>query len=233
MISVRLLHELQAVDHELDRRHARLAEIDARLGDDTALAGLRGESADLGASIDQTGAVQRELESAAASFSDRIGQAEARLYGGTVTSPRELSDLQADVEYLKRRRSEQEERLLTVIEEVEGLQSNLRGVDSQLQREERAWEAEQASMVQEQQKLNGEVKQFSVTRAGMAKRVPALDLALYERVRRVHEGRAVAQVQQGRCEACHIALPTRQLQAVRTSSAPVRCASCGLILLAD
>ena len=233
MSSVRLLNELQAVDQELDRRHQRLVEIGVRLGDDTALAGLRGQSTDLSASIERTGADQGELESATASFSDRIGQAEAKLYGGTVKSPRELSDLQADVEYLKRRRSEQEESLLTVLEEVEGLQSNLRAVDSQLQEEEQTWEAERSAMAQEQQTLNGEVKRLSATRAGMAQQVPAADLSLYEQVRRAHGGHAVAQVQQGRCEACRIALATRQLQAVRTSSVPVRCASCGLILLAD
>ena len=232
MSSVQMLYELQAVDRELDLRHERLSEISALLGDDTALVSLRERAAELQSRLDEVIARQQEIDAAVTSFTEKIDQAEAKLYGGTVKSPRELSDLQADVDYLKRRRSEQEEILLTVLDDVESLQSGLQTLNAELEELQRAWEADQSAMAQEQEKLNSEVEQFTATRSGMTPKVPPADLSLYEQVRRIHGGRTVALVHQGRCEACHVTLATRQFQQVHTSGSPVRCSSCGLILLA-
>ncbi len=233
MTLLQQLYELQAVDRDLDHRGGRLSDIASRLGDDRALAELREQVSQLQEEEHRVAVAQRELEDAVDSYTEKITQAESKLYGGTVTSPRELSDLQADVTQLKRRRAEQEERLMAVLEEVEGLQAQLRELSSRLRDDEQEWRAQQEAMAQEQRTLQSEVKNLSGKRASMAQQVPPKDLGLYEQVRRGHGGEAVARVRQGRCEACRIALPTRELQRVRTATSAVRCSSCGRILLVE
>ena len=67
----------------------------------------------------------------------------------------------------------------------------------------------------------------------MASRVPPADLALYTQVRKRHAGHAVAIMRDGSCVSCRVALPNKLATDVRAAKTPVRCPSCGLIMLAE
>jgi predicted nucleic acid-binding Zn-ribbon protein len=233
MPSIKQLYDLQTVDLELDARSRRLADIAVRLGDESELMPLRAAATSSAKAVDEAASGQAELDLAITGFTAKIEAAEAKLYGGKVTLVRELQDLQADVDMIKRQRGDQEDKLLVMLERSELAQASLDKAAGILASAESSWQTDQASMAEEQKVLKTEVAEFQAERDKRAGGVPAPDLTTYEKVRKQHAGRAVARMRNDTCESCRVGLPNREVHSVKTSATPVRCPSCGLILLAD
>ncbi len=233
MAAIKQLYDLQAVDLELDVRHVRLAEIGAALGDDSALKPVRGEVARRKTVAQKTTGDQTNLDAIIGGYEAKIAQAEARLYSGTVTQSRELEDLQADIAMLKRQRGEQEDLLLAVLDEVDQAQKSYTDGAKVLAKREKAWLAEQEAMTEEGARLESELPGLQADRDARALGVPPLELALYEQVRKNHQGKAVALLHGSTCDGCRMGIPNRLAQDARSSEKPVRCSNCGLILLVD
>ena len=233
MSSVRQLLDLQTIDLDLAKRHQRLGEIRERLGNEGELPTLRTRVGELGTSAEGIAARQSELDSAIADLSGRIATVESKMYGGAVTSSRELTDLQADAAMIGRRRSESEDVLLAVLVELDEAQSELAETSERLARSETEWLEDQERLGEERPVLEGEVAALDEKRAAQAATVPPPDLATYERVRKTHAGRAVAHMRNATCTSCRVGVPNKVAQTVRTGASPVRCPNCGLLLLAD
>jgi predicted nucleic acid-binding Zn-ribbon protein len=229
--AVRELLELQAIDVELAAGRRRLQEISAALADDAQVRALRAEAVRLTRGAEGVGERQKAQDEAIASLTARIEAAESRLFGGTVTNPRELTDLQEDIAMLQRQRSEHEDVLLGVLEEVDVAQASRRRAVHAYQRAKGERETLTAALKDEQTALQATVAEREAARAACTGAIPPAELGLYEHVRKANGVRGAARMRNGTCEACRVGLPTRQAQEVRTSASPVRCPSCGLILL--
>ncbi|MDE2838812.1 MAG: C4-type zinc ribbon domain-containing protein [Chloroflexota bacterium] len=232
MPATRELLELQSVDGELAVHHARLSEIAPLLGDDSAIRALTRRLASEQAEVDSALGRQQEFDSVIAGFTERVDAAEGRLYSGVVVNPRELQDLQADVNMLKRQRGQQEDALLEVMVELDTARGKRDASAKELEELETSWSAEQESLSQEQRRLQAEVADLEGQRASVVGRIPPPETALYEQVRRNHP-HPVAQMHNNACNACRVGVPMRTAQEVRTSQAPVRCPNCGRILLPE
>ena len=232
MPATRELLALQSADGDLAVRHARLSEIAPLLGDDSALQALARRLASEQSEVDAALPRQQELDSVIGGFTERVDAAEARLYSGVIVNPRELQDLQADVNMLKRQRGHEEDALLEVMVELDTARGQRDASAKELESLKTSWEAEQRSLTEEQQRLQAETADLERRRADAVGRIPPSEVALYERVRRNHVG-PVAQMHNNACNACRVGVPMRTAQEVRTSSAPVRCPHCGRILLPE
>ncbi|MBM3941235.1 MAG: hypothetical protein FJ318_10250 [SAR202 cluster bacterium] len=233
MPDIRTLYDLQAIDLELDRRRKRLAEIGKALGNEQPLAPFRAAASQAKQQLAQAEARQRNLDHEIAEFSERMKQAEQKLYSGAVTASKELLSLQADVEQVGRQRGEREEQLIGVLDEVEAARKHHAEAAERLARAEQAWRGAQDEMTRERAVLDAEVPQLTAQRQERAGQVSPTDLNIYDQVRKTHGGRAVARVRNGVCESCRMSLPTSRVQTLRTTAAPVRCPNCGLVLFAD
>ena len=233
MSSVRQLLDLQAIDLDLAKRNDRLGVIGEALGNEGELPALRVRVGELGTSAESIAGRQTELDSAIADLSGRIKTVESKMYSGTVTSSRELTDLQADADMIGRRRSESEDVLLGVLVELDEAESDLTETTERLARSEDEWLADQEHLAEERTVLQEEVAALDEKRAAQAATVPPPDLAVYERVRKTHAGHAVAHMRNATCASCQVEVPNKIAQTVRTSATPVPCPNCGLLLLAD
>ena len=232
MAAIKQLYELQTVDLEIDWHRARLGEIASALGDDSALAPLRASATEGKSAVQSETVRQNALDTIVSGYDDKIKGVEGKLYSGTVTLARELQDLQADIDMIKRQRAGQEDQLLEVLEALESAQKTSGAAAVALANAEAAWAADQQAMTVEQAVLDGEVTDLSGSRDARAAAIPAPDVALYERTRRARKGKAVARLLVDTCEACRTSIPTRTVQQARTSTEPIKCPHCGLILLA-
>jgi predicted nucleic acid-binding Zn-ribbon protein len=227
------LFALQEVDLALDRARARLQEIEEGIQETEELIEarqLRDEKAEVVAGFR---ARQRELEWEVDEVRAKASEMEAKLYGGTVRNPKELSDLDADVRALKGQASRREDVLLSLMEEVEAAEAELGSVEADCSRIEAEWEANRESMLREKADIEPEVERLEAQRAAQIAGIDRATIGLYQMLRERRGGHAVARVERGMCQGCRITLPMSVLQKTRTGAGLVQCVSCERILLVN
>jgi predicted nucleic acid-binding Zn-ribbon protein len=227
------LYNLQAIDLVIDRNNNRLQVIATILGDDKSLRALRDMIEILKDKEGKASAHQEDLDLEHESIIQHIKKVETKLYGGTVSNPRELTDLGADLRQLSRQRTQQEEQLLDALGEVESLREELKTNRTIFGEQEIVWNRDQLAMENEIAEIDSDVAGLAVQRSIITDNLPPTELALYEQVRRGHSGKAIARVLRDACEGCRIGLPNRQLQEARSGLTFPRCPNCGLILLLE
>jgi len=233
---LRLL-ELADIDAELGRaehrrrglpEHAELARLEVRDSElrDT-IAALTARSSDL----------KREQAKAEADVEQvraRIDRDRSRLDGGMVSSPRELENLQSEVQSLQRRQSDLEEIVLDVMERRETTQVTL----DEATAERKELETEQANVTAARDAAVAELDERSAKagdrRIEVVGSVPAELLELYDKLRVQHGGGVgAAALRQRRCQGCNLALNTVDLNTIRAApdDEVLRCEECRRILV--
>jgi uncharacterized protein len=229
------LLELQKVDSRIDRLDHRLRN----LPEAAELEQLEGRRSELAASIAEAQAVvgeharrQTRLEGEIDAIATKVKQEDMRLYGGTVTNPRELSSLQAEIEALRRRQTTLEDEDLEVLEARETAEKRLRG----LEEEALVLDSSIGEVTGRRDVAVAEInRDLGSARAERETWLPNFDadlLALYERLRKqMLGGVAAAALIDGTCQGCHMRLPSQEYERVRDATGLVRCDECGRILV--
>ncbi|HEU5034515.1 MAG TPA: hypothetical protein VFT62_07135, partial [Mycobacteriales bacterium] len=214
---LRLL-DLQALDSSLDRlahRRRTLPELEEieqlgerarRLADDIVL--LETEDSDLAR---EQAKVDGDVEQVRA----RMARDQQRLDAGQVGSPRELENLQSEIESLHRRQSDLEDVELEVMEKRERVQQRL----DELRRERQ--EVVAGATAAEQRRdgawadIDAETAKASEERRDLAAALSVELVELYEKIRTSSAGIGAAALHRGRCEGCHLQLNTTDLNRIR------------------
>lgn len=226
------LYRLQRLDLAIDQARSRLAEIEAELTNHSAAERARHEAAEKEAALRQASQAARAAEDAVATQRAKVEAIEQRLYGGSVNNPKELQELQAEAEALRRHLTRLEDEALEAMMRLEQAEQEAR--EAQARRElSEADDAGRARNLQgERQSLLAALQQRSEEREVEAVSVRAEDLELYQTLRRGPGSLAVAEMLDGSCTACGVGLSASAVQQVRSGSVLVRCRQCGRILYA-
>ncbi|MBN1219093.1 MAG: hypothetical protein JXM69_09195 [Anaerolineae bacterium] len=230
MSRVQRLYRLQSLDSELDKTKQRLADIAARLGESNALkeAGQATKIADQ--NLHKIRTKMRDLDLEVKSLSQKITQQEKLLYGGRNLSAKEASNLQDEVESLKRRRSQREELLLEAMVEAETAEAQLAQAQTALSSIQAEWTVDQEELVKTQSELEAKVADLLEQRPGLVSGVEVDDLEEYEDIRPLKGGIAVALVKDGACQGCGMAPSRSKIQRARAGQELTYCGGCGRIL---
>jgi len=227
------LAELDAELGRLDHRrrglpeHAELSQLEQRDRE------LRDEIAALEAT---EGDLKRELGKAEADVEQvraRITRDRTRLDAGQVSSPKELENLQSEVESLLRRQSDLEDVELEVMERRETTQARL----SEATGDRAKVEADIQSVTARRDEILADLAEQSGKaadqRAAVAAEEPADLIDLYEKLRVQHGGVGAAALRRGQCQGCHLTLNTVDLNAIRAAAPDevLRCEECRRILV--
>jgi predicted nucleic acid-binding Zn-ribbon protein len=176
---------------------------------------------------------QKTAEWAADDIGAKVAKEEKKLYEGSVKNPRELMGLQQEVDLVKQKRAAQEEQLLAIMLDVDAAQLEFDRSSSELKDLQGRWEAEQKELSAEQSKLEASLAALQEKRNRALEHIDHAGIRLYEGLRQAKQGRAVAKVEQGRCQGCRISLPVSDQQGVRLGHEVVTCSNCGRILCAS
>lgn len=106
-----LIH-FQEIDLELQRLDQRLAAIQTILQDESELSPARQHAEQAARAAHEANKAQKDIEFELQRVQTDLQQTEQRLYGGSVTQPRQLEDLQAKSQSLRRRVAKLEDDLL-------------------------------------------------------------------------------------------------------------------------
>lgn len=236
MTTLEPLLTLQERDVALDRlRHRRetLAERAAHAEAEARAATVQRELEQVRAARDEILTEERRLDDEAQSLAAQATDAERRLYSGEIASPRELQALQADVEQLRRRQHEIEDRQLATMERREPFDEQVGELERRHHEASAAVLAANDALAAAEAAIDDEL---AVERAGRDDAVAGIDSGLlsdYERRRVKASGVGAARLVGNTCQGCHLTIPATEVDRIR--HAPVGtvayCDNCGCILV--
>jgi predicted nucleic acid-binding Zn-ribbon protein len=232
MTSAADLFALQEIDLKRDTRRALIADIESRLGETEELIAARERLVEATSEVERLRRQQRNLEDAAADLDSRIKPIETKLYGGSVRNPKELSDLQREVELFKARRSKLDDEELSLLDTLEAANAAFNEARADLERVEVEWQQDQEDLRAAKVRAEQESALLEGERSLRTQGMDAPALGLYENLRRIKQGRGVARVERGSCQGCRLTLPTHLVQRLRSGYNLVQCPSCERILAA-
>ena len=222
------LYELQQMDLELQRNQQELNAIENQLTDNKALATAESKLALQKEQLAEAKKGQKSSEWELDDLQEKVNKLNDKLYSGMIKNPKELVNLENEVKSLKSKISRKEDELLELMTQVEEMEAKVKTSIEELERLKQEWQQRQENLEQRKTEVEAELAKLSEARHGLAQQIDSAAVRLYEQIRLIKE-QAVAKVEQGRCQGCHITLPTSQWQKAKAGDL-VQCNSCSRIL---
>jgi len=222
------LYQLQEIDLEIESEEQALSQKVSQLGERQALDSAQGKIASEQQKLDELRHQQRSAEWEVDDILSRIAAAEKQLYGGKITNPKELSGLQHEVNSMKAKSDQLENKALEIIDQVEAAEQSIAAASNDFKKLGDEWHHQQQQLSDEIEKLKSKLADLRQKRQQLSEEIEPQAVELYEKIRQ-QKKQPVAKVEQGICLGCRISLPASELQQAR-SGHPVQCGSCGRIL---
>ena len=222
------LYQLQECDLEIESDEQALRQIASQLGESQAVTEIRQQLEREQQRQEELAHQQHSIEWELDDLNAKLNTAEKELYSGRIRNPKELANLQHEVDLLKDQRGQLEDKVLEIMEKVELTTQGTANLNTRLRSTEAEWQNQQLELSAQLEKLKATVSDLRHKRQLLASAISPQTIEIYQGLRK-QKGVAIAKVEQGICRGCRISLPVSELQQVRGSSL-VRCSSCGRIL---
>ncbi len=179
---------------------------------------------------------ERRLEHEIESVRAKATEVDAKLYSGTISSPRELQALQADLEQLRHHVTRLEDDELEHMAAREAIESELQPVDARLHDLRARVGVLQDAIASAEREIDAEIAQEQQARDALAADVPSRLLGDYEaRRRRSASQQGAARLVGDTCQACRLSIPATEVDQIRHDDTDRvwYCDNCGAILVAS
>jgi predicted nucleic acid-binding Zn-ribbon protein len=226
------LFRLQQIDSEIDRSHARINKIDQLLADDQQ---VRHSQHHLDNAKIERFEAEKSLRLAEQNVKDqrmKIERSQAALYGGKVSNPKELQDLQQESESLKKFLSTLEDQQLEAMLAMDDAEAGYlqaseghSATETQVADQKAELSAEKSELLQDIERQKNELNAASAN-------INSSELRIYETLRQQKNGIAVARVLEKTCGACGSTLSATIFSSAQVPTKITRCSTCGRILYA-
>ena len=179
--------------------------------------------------------LNRELtraEGEVATVRNRAKRDQELIDSGSITNPKQIADLQHEVESLARRQADLEDAELELMEQAEDLTRRINDLAEQSAEVQTELDAISTTEAEILVDIDGERGAVEAQRKATAELVDLELLALYEKIRAT-SGIGAAKLVGGRCEGCHMQLAPSDVRAIESAADDevVRCEECRCILI--
>jgi predicted nucleic acid-binding Zn-ribbon protein len=224
------LFRLQQIDSQLDKLHNRLRDIEALLSDNLTFRRAKTVAEVKESNLENARKSLRRAEENVLAQQIKMEQTEVTLYSGKVSNPKELQDLHNESAALKRYLNILEDRQLEEMIRVEEAEVELKDATHILEKVNQESTQLKIELSKEQSSLIQEVERLNYERQVELNSIPSDVILLYENLRQIRRGVAVAKVTDNTCSACGSTLTTALRQAAQSPGKITYCESCGRIL---
>ena len=226
------LFRLQQIDSIIDKGQSRLAEIDRLLADDFEIRLSKQNYEQTQRNFFDAQKHLRVAEEIVKEQRLKIERSQAALYGGKVSNPKELQDLQQESESLKKFLVTLEDKQLEAMLELDEAETVTIQASQELKGTEQKVADQKQLLEREKSDLNHELEVNESERAAAASTIDSRAITLYNTLREQKNGRAVAQVIEKSCAACGSTLTAATFSSAQMPNKITRCDACGRILYA-
>lgn len=168
------------------------------------------------------------------SLIQKLDHEEKRLYDGSIRDARELTNLELEVEMLKRQRGTMETKALELIESVETLSQTAEESRQQYESLDANDKENQKRLGDEEHKLKRHISQTRQKRDKLLQEIEPGILEQFRYVQRLkNDTRAVSRLVDGICTACHVEVSAAKRDIVERTETDTlaTCGNCGRILV--
>jgi uncharacterized protein len=227
------LLDLQEIDLQIDRlleQRQSLPELEAYKAVHEQVKGLHADREQKAADLRQLELDLDKAEGELQLLEIKLDEHETRLFAGGM-SARETEHLRLEVQSLKGQKDALESRVLDQLERVDPARSLVREVDAEIAKAE-ALKSDLETTIKEQWKrIDAELARKEERKQEALTPVPDDLLELYESLRGIKEGVAIAAYDHGVCGGCHMTLSPAEQEEAFSIEVP-RCVHCRRILVA-
>ena len=218
---------------QLRHRRATLPERAELIELERRRAALDTGSGDVRSQRDALADRQSNLETQIEAAKTRKAELERRMYGGQVSSARDLSAMDDEVRQLSRHVSELENRELEVMEQLEPLEGELQAADVERDGIDTRAAELRSSIGQAEKEIDAQVDTELTARDPLVASLPAELLSRYEALRKKLGGTGAARLVGNSCTGCHLTLPAMEVDRIKHAppDAVITCDNCGRILV--
>ena len=224
------LYHLQELDTKIDSANKRIKEIDDILRDDKALKKAEKSFQIAQTAADEKSRVLRNSERQVADQNSRIESNQKKLYGGAITNPKELEDLQLEANSLNKYLLVLEDKQLAAMIESEEAIATQEQAAAALEILKTDREAEHQALLQEKSELSEVIMSTKKEKGDFLSSETLPDLEQYEALRKSSGGIAVTLMVSSSCLSCGANIPSAIEQQARSPSNLVFCPTCKRIL---
>lgn len=230
------LLEVQAHDTRLDQLHHHHETLPAREQRDGAAVALRDAETQLTADTatrDDLARQQKKVDDEVEILKEKRAGFDAKLYGGTVTSPGELQDLQKEIDALSRRISVLEDQELEIMEQVEPIEASLVELQATVEQRRTVLADAELRLTASEAEVLADIDAETALREASLQPVPAELLSEYTSLRGGRGGIGVARLVGSQCGGCHLTLSAMEVARMRKlpDGEVAYCDECGRILV--
>ena len=228
------LYELQRLDIRIGEINAALAALD---GAKELKRGLAVTKAALDTAEKSLAEQELELtdsELKLKSIDEKRVKFEKRLYGGSISNPKELEATEKEIAMLKDQQGKLDSKTLELYDQVDAARTAAQSARKTVADLEKQVEEALAHEATEKKRLESEFKGLTSQRGVAALKITEKSLlARYDTVRKRTGSTGIAKLKDGRCEGCHISIASFQLRKLVEDKESIGCENCGRILLLD
>lgn len=111
--------------------------------------------------------------------------------------------------------------------------TEIEGVKTAIAELEETLKEKREALTEVSKSTEDEELKFTHERQKIVARVPKADLAVYERIRKARNGKAVVGVKKGACGGCYNRVPPQKILELRQNTMLYTCERCGRIIVSD
>jgi len=225
------LYKLQQIDIELQKNQQIIDESIRQLNEDSALVAAESELTTQKQQLAEAKSKQKSAEWELEDLQERLNHLNNKLYNGTIKNPKELVNIKHETENLKDKLSTKEDALLELMSQVEEMEAKVKASTKEFQELKQEWQQKQENLNRRKVEVETVLITLAKNRRELAQQISPEALNLYEQIK-LTTGQAVAKVEQGRCQGCHITLPISRWQKANAGDL-VQCNNCQRILYVE
>lgn len=226
------LYRLQEVELRILRLQQRLRQITELLANDEAIQQAQAQVADAQNQLNPLKSRLRSLEHEIQQNENKTCTTDQLLYSGSVKNPKEMQDMQQEIEALQRWHSELETTMLETMVAAEEAEAVLAEANANLAAVVASRGDEHRHLLEEQAQLEPQVAELKQQRQQVLREITPENLKIYTTMKPRKNQQPVALMQGNTCSICGVAQTVAIEQEVRRGVKLINCSNCERILVA-
>jgi predicted nucleic acid-binding Zn-ribbon protein len=224
------LVELQFIDNAITARNSEMEKLKDHAELNGALKKLEDNKAKLAGvqeSFHEIDIKRKKLEDTVGTNEEKIKSNEQKLFGGSITDSKELSNYQNEIESLKKNNSNMEDEILELMEKQEEVEPVLDGLKKEIAELEELVKRIKNEIEEKAEVLKHNIEGLKHRREDVISRIPEEGLKKYKDVKSKKGGIPVSVIKDNFCGVCSMEVPHTDMEKMVDSDTLYKCPLCG------